>query len=582
MAVTQSETLPANAPHSNGISLFGVVFNDMQRLARIAGIFRKFGFGNLVQAVKSGISGDFQSSREIVDTFKNQPEDLASRLRSMIEELGTTYIKFGQMLSTRYDLLPPNIIEELAKLQDGSPQMPFDLIEKILNEAYGDYHTYFESIEEKPLGAASIAQAHRAVLKDGSHVVIKIQRPNLLPLIRSDIDILNILAKTLDNHIEEIAYFNLPSLIDEFERSIVSELDFMHERSNIEYFMHKYADKPMFVFPEPNVELTRSNILVMKEINGQKITQIEPDTPVAHQMAEAILDIAFDMVIRDGVFHADPHPGNVFATPDNKIGLLDFGLVGNFTPRQRNEFMHLIMAIQLGDCALIARTLLTLGHPTRRVILDDLSSEISNILHKYYKNSLKKIDAAAFASEFVSAGQKFAVQIPSEFTNAVRALINIEGIIAYLKPDLDVVATLGQFSKKLLSDKFKQDNLNTILFQMGLDMTEFGRSLPTHFAQIMQDLEHDGIAIRLNQEAVSPLKDALNIHSTRLSISIMLLGITICLYLSGHTLFFDIGLVTCLCWTMILAIWHLKARSTRPRVKINPLMNQIKRRKHWK
>ena len=581
MAVTETDLAKTTQRH-DGISLFGVVVHDMQRLARIASILGKFGFGNLVQAVRGGISGDFQSSQEIVDTFKNQPADLATRLRSMIEELGTTYIKFGQMLSTRYDLLPPNIIEELAKLQDGSPQMPFDLVEKILNDAYGDYHTYFESIEETPLGAASIAQVHRAILKDGDHVVIKVQRPNLLPLIRSDIDILNILAKALDNHIEEIAYFNLPTLIEEFERSIVSELDFMHERSNIEYFMHKYDDKPMFVFPEPNVALTRTNILVMKEISGQKITLIEPDTPVAHQMADAILDIAFDMVIRDGVFHADPHPGNVFATPDGKIGLIDFGLVGTFTPRQRSEFMHLIMAIQLGDCALIARTLLSLGHPTRRVVLDDLAAEISAILHKYYKDSLKKIDAAAFASEFVSAGQKFAVQIPSEFTNAVRALINIEGIIAYLKPDLDVIATLGQFSKKLIGDKFKQDNLNTILFQMGLDMTEFGRTLPTHFAQIMQDLEHDGIAVRVNHDAVLPLKDASNSLATRLSISIMLLGITLCLYLAGYDFFFDIGLFVCLGWTILLFIWHIKARSTRIRMKIYPMMNQIKRRKHWK
>ena len=584
MAVTDP-ALPAPANQTSkkeSISVFGAVVHDMQRMAQIANVLRKFGFGNFVKAVRSGISGDFASSKEIVESFKEQPDDMAVRLRSMIEELGTTYIKFGQMLSTRYDLLPQNIILELTKLQDASPKMSFEMIEGILNEAYGDYHQYFESIEETPLGSASIAQAHRAVLKDGSHVVIKIQRPNLLPLIRSDIDILNLLAKTLDEHIEEIAYFNLPSLISEFERSIVSELDFMHERANIEYFMNRYHDNPMFVFPDPNVSLTRSNILVMKEIAGQKITQVKPNTEEAHRMADAILDIAFEMVMRDGVFHADPHPGNIFATPDHKIGLIDFGLVGNFTPRQRKEFMNLVLAVQLGDCSLIARTLLSLGHPTRRVVLDDLASEISRILHKYYKNSLKKIDAAAFASEFVSAGQKFAVQIPSEFTNAVRALINIEGIIAYLNPDLDVVATLGQFSKKLIADTMKQENFNTLLFQMGLDVTEFGRSIPTHAAQIMLDLEYDGIAVRVNPEAVLQLKDTGNSLATRLSVSLMLTGITLCLWLSGHDIIFDIALILCAIWVILLCVWHFRAREMRTRLKLNPLMTQLKRYRHWK
>ena len=569
------------AERRESISSFGVVVHDVQRMAKIASVLGKFGFGNLVRAVRSGISGDFQSSSEIVESFRRQPTGMASRLRAMIEELGTTYIKFGQMLSTRYDLLPANVIEELAKLQDGSPQMPFEEVESILNEAYGDYHDCFSSVEDVPLGSASIAQVHRAVLSDGTHVVIKVQRPNLLPLIRSDIDILNMLARTLDNHIEEIAYFNLPSLIEEFERSIVSELDFLHERSNIEYFMSRYGEREMFVFPEPDVSLTRSNILVMREIEGVKITSIEPDTELAHSMADSILDIAFDMVVRDGVFHADPHPGNVFATPDGRIGLLDFGLVGSFTPRQRDEFMRLIMAIQLGDCALIARTLLSLGHPTRRVVLDDLAAEISSILHKYYKNSLRKIDAAAFAGEFVSAGQKFAVQIPSEFTNAVRALINIEGIIAYLKPDLDVVATLGQFSKKLLSDKFKKENLNSLLFQMGLDATDFGRSLPTHFAQVMQDLEHDGIAVRVNRDAVLPLQDSLNGVSTRLSVSVMLVGITVCLHLSGHRLLFDLALIACVVWIMILFWWHIRARAFKKRLKLNPWLSRLKRRNRW-
>lgn len=563
------------------ISSFGAVVHDVQRLGTILNVLRKFGFGNIVKAVRSGLTGDFRTSNEIVESFKTQSDEMAEKLRNMIEELGTTYIKFGQMLSTRYDLLPPNIIRELSKLQDSSPKMPFETVEDILNQTYGDYHAYFESVDSEVLGSASIAQAHRATLKDGTRVVIKVQRPNLLPLIRSDIDIINLIAKTLDNHIEEIAYFNLPALIDEFERSIVSELDFNHERENIEYFMEHYAGNEMFVFPEPIVSLTRSNILVMKEIVGKKITLVEPDTPEAHKMADAILDMAFEMVVRDGVFHADPHPGNVFATPDNRIGLLDFGLVGNFTVQQRQEFMRMILAIKLGDCGMIARSLMTLGHPTRRVLLSELEAEISNILHKHVKSSLQTIDVAAFANEFVGAGQRFAVQIPSEFTNAVRALINIEGIIVYLKPNLDVIRTLGRFSEKLLASNFKKEHINSLIFQLGLEGSELVRTVPSHFAQLMQDVEHDGIAVRVNRDGVNPLVDALNSQATRLSVSVMLLGITFCLLLSSHRYLFDFALVVCVIWTFVLLIWHVRLRTGRNRLRINPLLERIRRRGKW-
>lgn len=571
------------AKKKESISMLGVVIHDVQRFATIANVLRKFGFGNLVQAVKSGISGDFNSSNEILDAFRSQPSCMASNLRSAIEELGTTYIKFGQMLSTRYDLLPKDIIDELAKLQDGSPQIPFETIEAILNEAYGDYHDVFETFDREPLGAASIAQAHAATLKDGSRVVVKVQRPRLLPLIRSDIDILNVIAKTLDNNIEEIAYFNLPSLIQEFERAIVSELNFCNERANIEYFTTRYEDHEMFVFPTPYAEFSRPNILVMREIQGKKITTIEPDTPDAHRMAEALLEIAFDMVFRDGVFHADPHPGNVFATPDHHIGLLDFGLVGHFTARQRSEFTRIVLAVHLGDCAAIARALMTLGHPTKRVVLADLEAEISTILQKYYLSSLQKIDVAAFAADFVSAGQKYAVQIPSEFTNAVRAVINLEGIIQYLNPNLDVVKTLSLFSQKLLSDSISKENFPNLALQAGLAIAEVSQSLPGQFSQLVQDVGRDGIAIRLQEETSAPIVDALNGCITRLTLSLLIVGLllAVVLFAPHNVVAVNVLVAIALLWMLILCFWHVRARSRRRKLRIHPIIESAKRRSRW-
>lgn len=562
---------------------FNIVVHDVQRLATIAGVLRKFGFGNIVQAIRSGLSADTRSSSEILEKFKEQPSDMASKLKAAIEELGTTYIKFGQMLSTRYDLLPPNVIQELAKLQDSSPKLPFETVEGILNDAYGDYHDVFESIEQEPLGSASIAQAHKAVLKDGTHVVIKVQRPGLLPLIRSDIDIINLIAKVLDNNIEEIAYFNLPLLIKEFEQSIVSELNFLHELDNIEYFQNHYAGNEMFVFPTPYREYSRQNILVMQEIEGCKITTVEPDNEAAHKMSSAILDIAFDMVFREGIFHADPHPGNVFATPDGKIGLIDFGLVGRFSKSQRSAFTRLVLAIHLGDCAMIARILLTLGHPTKRVILSDLEREISDILSRYCLNSLENIDVAGFTTDFVAAGQKFAVQIPPEFTTAIRALINIEGIIQYLTPKFDIISALAHFSQKLLGDSLQQEDLKTMLLQAGLNLVEIGHSAPSQFTQVIQDLEHDGLAMRLPESTFNATSDAINTLATRLCISLMFSIITAAILIMPTTsnVPMILALIVDVIWIIILIAWHSHARSTRKKLRITPVISHIKRRRDY-
>ena len=563
------------------ISGFGVMIHDMQRFATIANVLRKFGFGNIVRVIREG--AQFDSSADLLNAFNDESSDLAPKIRAAIEELGATYIKFGQMLSTRYDLLPQHYIKELEKLQDCSPQMEFDTVEGILNQAYDDYHNIFERIDPVPIGSASIAQVHRAVLKNGDHVVVKIQRPGLLPLIRSDIDILNVIAKTLDNNIEEISYFDLPALISEFERSIITELDFSNEMRNIEYFMEHYHDHQMIVFPRPYSDISRPNILIMQELLGQKITTVEPDTDHAHEMADAILNIAFDMVFKDGTFHADPHPGNVFAMPDGKIGLLDFGLIGHFSSYQRAEFTRLIIAVNFGDCKSIARTLLSLGHPTKRVILKDLEAEIANILQKYCLNSLKKIDVAAFAAEFVAAGQQFAVQIPSEFTNAVRALINIEGIIQYLNPNLDIVKTLAQFSEKLFLSNLQSENMMKFALKTGLSLSEFCTAVPSQITQVMQDLEHDGLPIRIPDNTNSPIRNGINSLATRLSLSLMLAGLTIALALlsNKHPIWFDIVFILDILWCIVLVCRHFQLRTNKTKFRINPMLKKMKRRKKW-
>ncbi|MBQ8036337.1 MAG: AarF/ABC1/UbiB kinase family protein, partial [Proteobacteria bacterium] len=285
----------------------------------------------------------------------------------------------------------------------------------------------------------------------------------------------------------------------------------------------------------------------------------------------------------DGVFHGDPHPGNVFATPDHRIGLLDFGLVGTFTPRQRDEFTHLVLAVNTGDCSAIARILLSLGRPTKRVVLADLEAEIGAILQKYYLSSLKKIDAAAFANDFIAAGQKFAIQIPSEFTSAVRAVINLEGIILYLNPELDVTRTVAQFSRQLFAKKLDQENLVRLACQAGIGLAELGRGVPSHFAQFMQDIEHDGMAVRLPENTSAPLVDAVNTAALCLSVSVMLGAALVAavLFMPHHQAAIWVVFGICVLWSAALFVIHARSRATRSKIRIDPILSGFRRRKKW-
>lgn len=551
------------------------MLHDAKRLAQIIAILSKYGLGAL-------FSTDSKKSQDhSLEELKKNPSSTADKIRRAIEELGTTYIKFGQMLSTRSDILTKEFIDELSKLQDNSPELPFETVEAILNEHYGDWHEKFESIDPKPLGSASIAQVHRAVLKNGERIVIKVQRPGLLPLIRSDVDILRKMAQALDNMIEEISYFDLPALIDEFERSIVDELDFNCERSNIRHFMNRYSDRPMFVFPTPYDELSDDKVLIMQELEGDKITTIEPDTPLAHKMAQSILELAFDMIFKDGVFHGDPHPGNVFATHDGRIALLDFGAVGMFSPRQRELLMRVILAANFGDCGMMARTLMSLGRPTKRVVLSDLENDIAVILQRHLKSSLNNIDVAQFAHDFVSAGQKYAIQIPSEFSCAVRALLSIEGIIQYLEPRLDVMKTLAQYANVLVTNFFSKDGLTFNMLQFGLNTSDLVRSVPLHVSQIMQDLDHEGLNVHIPENASEPFSDAVNSASTRVCLTMMFLGLTAFTHISDSPRLFVMMCIFDIVWCLILIRWHFVLRHSKKRLKVTPFLTRAQRRKRW-
>ena len=554
-------------PRSTAIS-------DISRFGKMVSVLAKYGFGSILN--RMGLS-QFKNT-DSIETFAENPSRTASRLRCAIEELGTTYIKFGQMLSTRMDILSQEYIDELEKLQDNSPELPFETVQRILKESLAQpVDEIFASIDPTPLGTASIAQTHRATLKDGSSVVIKVQRPNLRSLVQSDIDILISFARLLENNIEEISYFHPTEILENFESSIFKELNFKNEASNIRYFSEKYKDREDCIFPDPYDDLSTKDVLVMREIVGQKITTLPAGTPEAKDVAERLLSLAFSMIFDDGVFHGDPHPGNVFITEDYKIALLDFGLIGSFSQRQRELLTNIVIAFSIGNSEIVARDILKLGHPTQRVPLDALQADIERIIAEHLKGSLNEIDVAAFAFHFVQTGQKYGVQIPSEFTCAVRALLNIEGIIQYLYPDLNVFGLIHQYSQKLIKESYTPQKIGNQVLQTAISSMGMVQTLPSHVEQVMMDLRHDGFPVKLQDRAAEPLCDAINSLATKVCISFLLTAFLISFAISGHSTAFDISVVAGLVWLFILIFWHKANKYVPTRLKIQPFIHRRKR-----
>ncbi|MGI5830714.1 MAG: ABC1 kinase family protein [Bradymonadia bacterium] len=553
-------------------SSFGVVLHDVSRLAKIVSVLAKYGFGAVLGRI--GL-GKHRASKDLLE-LKNRPEETAKKLREALNELGTTYIKFGQMLSTRSDLLPKVYIDELQKLQDCVEPMPFENVLKIVIASIGPIEEHFEYIDEEVLGSASIAQVHRAKTLDGRELVLKVQRPNLHPLVRADIDIIHLIARGLTRWFEEFDYFNLPKLVEEFEKSLLQELNFTNELQNIQYFESHFKDNPQLIFPTPDTELSRPNVLAMRYIKGRKITDLSPNTEESKTVAEALIKLAFDMIFNDGIFHADPHPGNLLVCDGHKIGILDFGLVGSFSPSQRALMTTIVISVFLSNPEMIARCLVQLGQPTRRVVLRDLEDEVRSLLQRYIKSTLAELDAEAFVYDFLHAGQKFGVRVPVEFSSAVRALIHIESIILRLYPEIDIPDTLATMAKRLIADKRSPRLLARASLQSALSNADLVQNLPSHIAQLMLDLSQDGFPVKLHDNTLAPLKGPLLDLGTKISVSLILAAFVLVSLHWQNPIWHSIVCVVAAIWLLSIIVSHYK---NRPQPKRFSLLRWFKTRR---
>jgi ubiquinone biosynthesis protein len=412
-------------------------------------LLSKYGFSYLFSRIK----------------VKKHPEDRGYRIRKLLEELGPTFIKLGQMLSTRYDILPVDIIQELVKLQDNVPPIGFEEYCSVLDEKYKKRESVFLYIQEKPLGTASIAQVHRAILSNGKEVVVKVRKPGAKETVKNDVVLLANFAQ-FAQHFPFFKDFDLIGLIEDFGRSIAHELDFMNEVNALEQFRQSFRMNELVKAPEPFKELCYENILVMEYVPGIRFSELltipfeELPYPVDKSaLVNAGADCLFQQCFILGFLHADPHPGNLIVTREGKLYFIDFGQVTVIDKHTRRFLLEMIIALTKRDAILLSQLLLE-SFPLENE--DHFITDIRSMFAKYYGKSLSDFKLSELLLEEFKTIRKYRIKIPGQLLLMGKVILEIEGIARNLDPSFNAIRFMESYLNKrwisLLSDRYSAAN----------------------------------------------------------------------------------------------------------------------------
>ncbi len=420
----------------------------IQRVPQILRVLIKYGFGDIVSRV--GLDGVLQElKRRVLPASQDPATDQLTteqRVRLTLEELGPTFVKLGQVLATRPDLIPMSLVNELRQLQDKVAPFDTDGIKKHVEAEYGrPLEELFAEFDLKPLAAASIAQVHRATLKDGRKAVLKIQRPNLERIIATDLDLLGWFADTLEERLPEARRFRPAAIVAEFKKSIVKEIDFQTEAYHIKRFAKNFKDDPTVYVPHVFDELTTSRILCEEFIEGIKLNdpklhaRDDVDKPL---LARHGIRFILEQALVHGFFHADPHPGNIFWLPGNRICCIDYGMMGILEQERIDELLDYLVGVLTRDVDKIVRLFARLGLIGDDVDVRALRRDIDELIGRFESVELAKLDLGKYIQSIFDVITRHDVQLPSDLLLVGKALATIEGVGREIYPQLDTITEI--------------------------------------------------------------------------------------------------------------------------------------------
>ncbi len=507
---------------------------EMKRIREIAMLSLRHGLGDKLNR---------KALWEILGREEAVPENpgvaersAPERFRCLLSELGTTFVKFGQILSTRFDLLPRDYIQELSRLQDDVQPEPFDSIRQQIETSLGrPLGALFASFDEKPLASASIAQAHRAVTPDGRDVVVKVQRPRIAETIRADLDLLHKIARIAEAVFEESAVYSPVDIVDAFETSILEELDFDNERKNLAEFCEHHRDRPSIAVPRPLPELSGPVVLTMERLVGRKLRECDLLPEEGQRLSALIVEDAFCQLFVDGLFHGDPHPGNLLLLEDGRLGVLDLGAVGRLTPQMQETLVLLMMAVALKDADTVARLIYRVASASgERTNLVAFKADIQGALDKYLTRArtLDKLDTGQLIPELLNLAVRHHVRIPKDYAILSRAAITIEGVVQRLDPGLDIEQALLPYAKQALLGRYEAADASAMGLRTLLRLQTLASDVPMQLSQILLDMESGRFKVNLASEELAQINTSLKGLGVIIFLGFLACGLTIGIFLS--------------------------------------------------
>jgi ubiquinone biosynthesis protein len=446
-------------------------------------------------------------------------------LRLALEELGTTFIKLGQILSTRADLLSPEYLVELRKLQDSAPPVAFEEIQQaILSELGQPIEKLFARFDSMPLAAASIGQAHAATLWDGTEVVVKVRKPGVVEQVNEDLEILRELAVTASRHWDFADQYDLIGLVDEFSQTLRSELDYIREGHSAERFATNFVSDPHVHVPRVFWEETTARVLTLERISGVKINDLaalDQQGTDRRWLASYATNIVLKMVCEDGFFHADPHPGNFFIEKNGTIGLIDFGMVGVLDEPTQELLAELLIAIDHEDADRLVDVFLDLGVTRKRIDRASVRRDIDHLLSTYWGLPLGELKVTALLNDIYSVMRRHHLHLPPNLALLLKTVIMIEGLGVNLDPDFQLTNSLTPYTERLVLRQYSPLRWVRGFGRASLDLAKLAAELPQHLRRIVTEAENGNLQIGMRPEGFDSVINRLEKIANRIVLGVI-------------------------------------------------------------
>lgn len=457
-----------------------------------------------------------------------QLADRGRRLREMLDELGPTFVKFGQLLSTRPDVMPPDIVAELRGLQDDVTPIPFADVRRVIEEEMGlTIEQAFLAFDEAPIAAASIGQVHRATLPTGDAVVVKVQRPEAPRQIESDLQLMRSAARVVRDRVHALDFIDAEALVEEFGRSIRQELDYQHEARNAETFRRNFGDSTEIRVPKVIWRYSSARVLTLEFLEGTQFADLDLESrspEERRELAYRMTDAWMTMIFRHGFFHGDPHPANILLLDDGRIGLVDFGLAGRLTDEDMTRLTRLFIDAATENVDALPRRLAELGlrYPKERE--EELRAAIEDLFYRYYGSSLSSIDPIEVIREAVALVYSLNLRLPSRFVILDKTIATLGAVGVELYPEFNVFEVARPYARQLLAERFSPRRLSVRAQAEVRELAGVVRELPYQVRDVMEQTRQGKLQIQIRNPGFDDITYHIDHAVNRIAVALIVLG----------------------------------------------------------